>query len=178
LPDSITFALRTDPAAALGALMIISSAHTELFGWAARTLCDHAPADLEPRPRRRRANGSGRVPRARKARAARKANGGRRKPGAGAADLARRREKRDAADKRLLEALKASPGGTIAVWAGVIGRSRTSTIAGLKRLRAAGAATNEDGVWALTDPPAAKETPAKWVAPVSGAARAAQHHVT
>ena len=95
----------------------------------------------------------------------RKANGGR-KPGVSYAYLERRRSQRDADDSALLAAMKASPGATIGDWSEAIHKSRTSTIAGLKRLRDRNLASNEDGVWALVE---LREPPARWIAPVSAA---------
>jgi hypothetical protein len=94
------------------------------------------------------------------------ANGGGRKPGA---YLERRRSRRDADDSALLAAMKASPGATIGDWSEAIHKSRTSTIAGLKRLRDRNLASNEDGVWALVEPEAPRAP--RWVEPVSAVGR-------
>jgi hypothetical protein len=87
--------------------------------------------------------------------------------------LERRRSQRDADDSALLAAMKASPGATIGDWSEAIHKSRTSTIAGLKRLRDRNLASNEDGVWALVEEP--REPPAKWTAPLSASQRAHAH---
>ena len=52
LPDSVSATLRSDPTAALGALMVIAGAHAELFSWAARMVCDAtSAARVEPQPK-------------------------------------------------------------------------------------------------------------------------------
>ena len=56
LPDSVSATLRSDPTAALGALMVIAGAHAELFSWAARMVCDATPAarastNAQPQPK-------------------------------------------------------------------------------------------------------------------------------
>jgi hypothetical protein len=148
LPDQVSVLLRSSPTAAMAALLLISTSHRGLLDWFSRTV---AP---EPQPQAK-PNANGVV------RRGRKANGGGRKPGA---YLERRRSRRDADDSALLAAMKASPGATIGDWSEAIHKSRTSTIAGLKRLRDRNLASNEDGIWALVEP---REPPAKWVAPVS-----------
>jgi hypothetical protein len=54
----------------------------------------------------------------------------------------------------------------------MIHRSRTSTVSSLKRLRDAGEAESVEGKWRLTEEPAQKDPPAKWIAPL----HAAQEH--
>jgi hypothetical protein len=161
-PDAFAAAL-SDRTTALAAAFIIATRHPEILRWAARTVCGDAPAkvELQSKPVRRRG---------------RKANGGGRKPGA---YLERRRSRRDADDSALLAAMKASPGATIGDWSEAIHKSRTSTIAGLKRLRDRNLASNEDGVWALVEPEAPREPAAKWISPVSAApAREHRAHAT
>jgi hypothetical protein len=148
-----------DPTIALAALMVISASNRNLLEWAAKTVGAVAP---EPQPQAKP-----------KARRVRKANGGR-KPGVRDVYLERRRSQRDADDEALLAAMKASPGATIGDWSEAIHKSRTSTIAGLKRLRDRNLASNEDGVWALVEPEAPREPAAKWISPVS-AAQAREH---
>jgi hypothetical protein len=151
LPDHVSVLLRSSPTAAIAALLLISTSHRGLLDWFSRTV---AP---EPQPQAKpKANGAARRGR---------------KPGVSDAYLERRRPRRDADDSALLAAMKASPGATIGDWSEAIHKSRTSTIAGLKRLRDRNLASNEDGVWALVEP---REPPAKWVAPVS-ATRAHVH---
>jgi hypothetical protein len=150
LPNSIVSVLTADPAAALAALMIISNKHADLFSWATRNLCP------PPARKRGRSNGAGRPARA----AGRDVY------------LSRRRKARDRDDEKLLEAMRLAPGGSIKDWAEAIGKSRSSTVSALHRLRDAGLAANEDGVWALTEP---REPAPKWIEPVSGSRRAHAH---
>jgi hypothetical protein len=164
LPESVTAALK-DPTSALAALLVIASAHREIFTWATQVIRLEAPSSQSPssprdRPPHRRAK-------ARKP----KANGGR-KP----ADPyhERRRAQRDGADENLLEAMRASPGATINDLAAAIGKSRTSTVTGLHRLRDAGLVTNAGRNWALAlvEQDAPHEPVEKWVAPLSAKGRA------
>jgi hypothetical protein len=76
----------------------------------------------------------------------------------------------DQCDERLIEAMKANPGATIGALAEAIGKSRTSTVTALGRLRDADRAESLGGVWTLTEPPAPKET-ARWVEPVAASRR-------
>jgi hypothetical protein len=78
-----------------------------------------------------------------------------------------RREPPDQRDERLVEAMKDSPGAQIAKLVAAIGKSKTSTVTALHRLRDAGRAESQNRVWVLTEPeppPAPKE---RWIAPVS-----------
>jgi hypothetical protein len=69
-----------------------------------------------------------------------------------------------------------NPGAEIAVLAEAIGKSRTSTVSALPRLRDAGFADSVDRVWRLTDPkeiaeltersPPPKEAP-RWTTPLN-----------
>jgi hypothetical protein len=144
LPDSVSATLRSDPTAALGALMVIAGAHAELFRWAARAICVEAPARAEPPPN---AKGNdfelrgGRPPAARK----RKSNGT-------DAHFASRREARDRDDDNLLLAMRDSPDRAIGDWAEAIGKSRTSVVTALHRLREAGMVESIEGKWALVEP--------------------------
>lgn len=179
LPDDVAAVLRSDSTAALAALMIISSAHRELMAWAARMTAgdaqEAAKAELhdqeglklkerEAQPRRPKANGHNG--------AARHKTG--RKPNGGDARLA----KRDEADSNLVEAMKASPGASIGDLARAIGKSRSTTVTVLQRLKTAGLVENQDRVWALVEEPTPREPPPRWVEPVSARDRAAQHHIT
>jgi hypothetical protein len=155
LPDQVSVLLRSSSTAALAALMLISTSHRGLLDWFS---CTVAP---EPQPQAKpKANGAARRGR---------------KPGVSDAYLERRRSQRDADDLALLAAMKASPGATIGDWSEAIHKSRTSTSAGLKRLRDRNLASNEDGVWALVEPEAPREPPAKWIAPLSASQRAHAH---
>jgi hypothetical protein len=62
--------------------------------------------------------------------------------------------------------MKANPSANIAAPATAIGKSRTSTVSALHRLRDAGLAESLSRIWTLTEPPPPKETP-RWTAPVS-----------
>jgi hypothetical protein len=155
LPGQVSVLLRSSPTAAMAALLLISTSHRGLLDWFSRTVCGDAPAS-EPHPKP-----NGRRPR--------RANGGGRKPGVSDAYLELRRSRRDADDSALLAAMKASPGATIGDWSEAIHKSRTSTIAGLKRLRDRNLASNEDGVWALVEPEAPRAP--RWVEPVSAVGR-------
>jgi hypothetical protein len=82
-------------------------------------------------------------------------------------------------DESLLEAMKTSPGGPINAWGESVGKSRSSIISALHRLRDQGVVENSDGVWSLaTQQEALAQPPVKWVAPVRGTDRAQQHHLT
>jgi hypothetical protein len=83
----------------------------------------------------------------------------------------RRSGERDRNDERLVEAMKASPGATIGALAEAIGKSRTSTVTALHRLRDADRAESLGRVWSLVEPPAPKET-ARWIEPVAASRRA------
>ena len=159
LPDSVSAALRSDPTAALGALMVIAGAHAELFAWAARTVCDAAPAGAEPPPRAKR-NGA--------------SSPAARKPESHRADahVARRREARDRDDKRLCKTMRDLPEASIRDWAEAIDKSRSSVVTALHRLRDAGLADSVEGKWTLVEEPAPRVAAPKWVAPLSAAAHA------
>jgi hypothetical protein len=62
--------------------------------------------------------------------------------------------------------MKTNPGANIATLAAAIGKSRTSAVTALHRLRDADLAQSLNGVWSVTEPTAPKETP-RWTAPVS-----------
>jgi hypothetical protein len=173
LPLSEAFAatLKADATAALAALMLIANAHRDLYAWAARTFVGSEP---EPPPRRVRRtpklNDAGRT-RAAKRPESRRARGA-------AASLDRRRAQRDRDDESLLEALKSAPDAAIGDWAEAIGKSRSSTITALKRLRDADRAESVEGKWKLTAEPAPREPPPKWVEKVRGTDRPREHHLT
>ena len=71
-----------------------------------------------------------------------------------------------------------APGGSIGDWAAAIGKSRSSTVSALHRLRDAGLVESVGGKWRLIEEPAPREPAPKWVAPVRGTDRAQQHHLT
>jgi hypothetical protein len=74
-------------------------------------------------------------------------------------------------DERLVATMKANPNASIGALAEAIGKSRTSTVTALHRLRDADLAESLGGVWSLVEPPAQKET-ARWTEPVSASRRA------
>jgi hypothetical protein len=148
LSEAFTAILQSDRAVALAAAVIIGANHSDVLEWVAKTI----RRDAEPPPKRRQKR-KGAAPRG---------NG---------AGTASRLAKRDRDDAALIEAMKAKPAGPIGDWAETIRKSRTSVVTALHRLRDVGRASNEDGVWALTEPSAPREA-AKWVAPLSGAQRA------
>jgi hypothetical protein len=150
--------------------MVIAGAHAELFSWAARMVCDAAPArastNAQPEPPPR-AKGNGVEPHRARRPAARKP-----KSKGVAAHLALRREARDRDDENLRQAMRDSPASSIGDWAKAIGKSRTSVVAGLHRLRDAGLATNADKAWVLVEPAAPRAAAPRWVAPLSAASHA------
>jgi hypothetical protein len=154
LSDQFAAQLR-DPVASLVAAFVIACRHPAILQWVARMVGD---VELSPRPRPPKA----------------KANGARRKPAG--AYLKRRRARRDHDDEALLEAMRTSPGATIGALAEAIGKSRSSAVTALHRLRDAGLASNEGGIWALVEEPAPREPAPKWVAPPSAAAGRAHAH--
>ena len=63
--------------------------------------------------------------------------------------------------------MRDAPTATIGDWPEAIGKSRTSTVTALHRLRDAGRAESVEGRWRLTEPLPPREPPAKWTAPLS-----------
>jgi hypothetical protein len=149
LPDSVVSTLRTRETAALAAAMIIAGSFPEIVSLAARVAgAPRGPPDA-PKPQK----------------AAKRSNGhARRSDG-------RVRETPDQCDERLAQAMKANPGATIGALAEAIGKSRTSTVTALHRLRDAGRAESLGRVWSLVEPPAPKET-TRWIEPVAASRRA------
>jgi hypothetical protein len=146
LPDSVVSTLRTNETAALAAVLIVAGSFPEIASFAARVAgAPHAPKVDAPKPpkraRGRAKRGNGRV-----------------------------REAPDQCDKRLIAAMKANPGASIGKLADAIGKSRTTTVTALRRLRDADLAESRDRVWSLTEPPAPKEPP-RWTGPVSAQRR-------
>jgi hypothetical protein len=92
--------------------------------------------------------------------------------------LDRRRAQRDRDDEALLAAMKDAPGATIGNWAEAIGKSRTSTVTALHRLRDGDLVTNESGAWALVSGCATPREAARWIEPVSAAAREHRAHAS
>ena len=87
----------------------------------------------------------------------------------------RRRVWRDEDDLNLLAAMRRNTEATIGELATAVGKSRTSIVSALHRLRNAGLAELSDGHWRLVEEPAPKEPPAKWTAPLSVSQRAHAH---
>jgi hypothetical protein len=158
LPESVTAALQ-NPVSALAALLVIASAHREIFTWAMQVIRLEAPPSQSPSSPRDRPPHP--CAKARKP----KANGGR-KP----ADTyhERRRAQRDDADEDLLEAMRCNRVGPIGAWSEAIGKSRTTTVTVLHRLRDAGLVTNEGRNWVLVET-ASHEPPPRWTEPLSAA---------
>jgi hypothetical protein len=156
-PLSADFAatLRSDPVAALAAAFIIETHHPNVLHWVAR-----AVQPVAPKRRRRK----------------RKANGVHKLTASADAYLERRRRKRDRDDEALVEQMRTNPEGSIGDWATVVGKSRTSIVSTLHRLRAAGMAESVEGRWRLTEAPAPRVAPPRWVEPVSVASR--REHAT
>jgi hypothetical protein len=179
LPDAVSVLLRTSATAAMGALLLISVSHRELFDWASRMIGGDEPAKEEPRP-------NGNAKQARRAqntpfhwKRPRKRNGASRpakaKRSGAAAYHARRREARARDDQALLEIMRANPEGSIGDWAMTIGKGRSSVVSALHRLRDANLVESAGGKWRLTEEPAPREPTPKWTAPLSGTHRAHAH---
>jgi hypothetical protein len=156
-PDAFAAAL-SDRTTALAAAFIIATRHADVLQFVARMVGGDAP---EP---------------PRKPKAARKGNG-HRKPRAHGADpyLGRRREARDRDDESLVAAMRSNSDGSINDWATTIGKSRTSCVSGLHRLRAAGLAESVGGKWALVEEPAPRQPAPRWIEPLSASQRAHAH---
>jgi DNA-binding transcriptional ArsR family regulator len=88
--------------------------------------------------------------------------------------LDRRRAQRDRDDEALIEAMKI--GGAIGDLAQAIGKSRSSTVTALGRLRDAGLAESVEGKWRPVEAKAPRAS--RWVEPVSAAARDHRAHVS
>ena len=72
--------------------------------------------------------------------------------------------------------MKSNTEATIGELATAVGKSRTSTVSALHRLRAAGLTQSAEGKWRLVKEPAPREPPAKWIAPVSASSGRAHAH--
>jgi hypothetical protein len=150
-PLSADFAatLRSDPVAALAAAFIIETHHPNVLHWVAKSV-----QPPERRPRRRKANGVHKL---------------------ADAYLVRRRAQRDRDDEALVEQMRTNPDSSIGDWAAVVGKSRTSIVSTLHRLRDAGMAASVEGKWRLVKAPTPREPPEKWIAPLSASQRAHAH---
>jgi DNA-binding transcriptional ArsR family regulator len=145
-------------------LLLISTSHRGLLDWFSRTVCGDTP---EPQPQAKpKLNGA--------ARSARKANG-HRKPRNDAGDryLTRRRA---ASVFRRIAASKFESSSTIGDLAIAVGKSRTSIVSALHRLRAAGLAESIEGRWKLSEEPAPRSLPEKWTAPLSATCERTRVH--
>jgi hypothetical protein len=147
LPDSVVSSETAAPAAA----MIIAGSSPDIANFAARVAgAPDAPRVDAPKPRKR-------------IRARPKRSNG------------RVREAPDQCDERLIATMKANPGASIGKLAEEIGKSRTTTVTALRRLRDADLAESVDRVGSLIEPVAPKLSP-KWVPPL-GAQSSRRHHV-
>lgn len=171
LSEVFAAALRSDPTAALAALMVINTAHRDLFAWATRALAE-PPAARKPNGKQARGGQNlPRVPRGTGSTRSRKA-----KSNGSSAYHARRRGARDEADSALLEAMRSAPDALIHDYAEAIGKSRSSTLSALKRLREAGLAESIEGKWRLVEEPAPQEPAPKWISPLPAPAGRARAH--
>jgi DNA-binding transcriptional ArsR family regulator len=167
LPDTVSILLRSSPTAAMAALLLISTSHRGLLDWFSRTVSAEPAPESEPAP----------VPPRRKARASVRCGNGHRQSRANGDDpyLSRRLAKREADDKALLDAMRRNPEATIGDLATAVGKSRTSIVSALRRLRDAGLAKSDEGRWRLTEEPPPRSPPERWTAPLSASQRAHVH---
>jgi Winged helix-turn-helix DNA-binding len=158
LPDGVVVRLRSDPTAALAAVLVVNAAFPNIVAWAARTFAGQS--HTEPTEGGGEANGG---------------EGGHGKKGNDAAP--RQRKASEHADQRLLALMRDNPGATIAQLTKLSGRSRSSIVLSLKRLEEAGSVSHGGhGSWAVIDydPHVTDEeaplppNTAHWVAPLSG----------
>jgi hypothetical protein len=185
LPDAVVTTLKTDACAALAAIMIISSAHSELLVWAHRSLSplnagncalDGDAADKSAGGQKAGVEVSKLKPR--KTNGASGSNGVAKGNGAtGAKKGVRakgRHNPREAAakhDQALLALMRANPGASVTAIIRMNRRPRNSTVLSLDRLERAGLIEHAGrGKWKVVDPgllevPAQK--PAGWIEPLS-----------
>ena len=78
-----------------------------------------------------------------------------------------RLSRRDQDDERLLDAMRRNTEATIGELAKAVGKSRSSIVTALHRLRDAGLAESAEGSWRLTEAPPPREPAAKWVRPLN-----------
>ncbi len=155
LPDDVVVRLRSDPTAALAAVLVVVASFPNIVSWAARSFGG-------PSHPKRCAEGGD-------------ANGG---AGRDADDSPpRRRQASDQADQQLLALMRDNPGATITELVRLSGRSRSSIVMSLNRLEEGGLVDHcGHGSWAAIedDPDLIDEGPplpprtAHWVAPLSG----------
>jgi hypothetical protein len=189
LPDTVVATLRTDPCAALAAIVIISNAHSELLAWAQRAISGCPPPSAVGGKAGAKANGAGgsngvagsdgapgQAPRINSA------GGGRAKG---------RDTSREAAakhDQALLALMHANPHATVTEIIRMNGRPRNSTVLSLDRLEKAGLIEHAGrGKWKVMPPgsdpgadlldprtPGSGGKAAGWIEPLS-ANRKARH---
>jgi hypothetical protein len=147
LPDSTVSILRTNETAALAAAMIIAGSFPGILDFAAGVAGAAHKVAVPDAPKPQRA--------------------GRGRPKRGNGHV---RETPDQCDERLIAAMRANPCASIGKLANAIGKSRTTTVTALHRLRDADLAQSLDRVWSLVEPTEPKPTP-KWVDPVSAQRR-------
>jgi hypothetical protein len=152
LSDDFTAVLQSNRTVALAAAFVSGTHHSDVLRWVYETVCDEPE---RPRAARRRA---------------RKSNGHRKPRGD------RRLLARDEADERLIEAMRKNPEGVINDWVMVVGKSRTSVVTALGRLRDAGLAETREGRWRLCEEPAPRDPPARWIEPISAACERTRAH--
>ena len=78
-----------------------------------------------------------------------------------------RLSRRDQDDERPLDAMRRNTEATIGELAKAVGKSRSSIVTALHRLRDAGLAESAEGSWRLTEAPPPREPAAKWVRPLN-----------
>jgi DNA-binding transcriptional ArsR family regulator len=86
--------------------------------------------------------------------------------------------KRAVDDEHLLIAMESAPDASIGDLAAAIGKSRSSVVTALGRLRDAGLAETRERKWRLVEDPEPKVSAPKWVAPLKATDRAAHAHLT
>ena len=148
--------------------MVIANAHKEVWAWAARMIGVEPVVVAEPPPK---PSGHGRSARAKPPARRKRASNGRER-----ADP--RLAQRDRNDEALLAVMKSAPDASIGAWAQSIGRSRSSTVAALHRLRDADRVESSDGRWRLVEEPVPREPPPKWTKAVSANDKAVYAHLT
>jgi len=159
LPDDVVVRLRSDPTAALAAVLVVVTSFPNIVSWAARAF--GGPSH----PKRRVEGGD-------------EANGGDGRDGKDGKDgddwpSSRRGPASDRADQQLLALMRANPGATIARLTKLSGRSRSSIVLSLSRLKAAGLVDHRGrGSWTAVDADLVDAAPPSatggWVAPLSG----------
>jgi hypothetical protein len=159
LSSDVVASLKTDPTAALAAIMIISNAHGELLAWAQRSLsqcCEGISREVAAKTAVHAAKRFSNGPRAK----------GHHSPREAAAEH----------DEALLALMRANPNANVTELIRLNGRPRNSTMLSLERLEKGDLVEHQGrGRWVAVDPalleaPAPK--PANWVAPLSSAVKA------